>query len=101
MLINVAGAASAIATSGASFAVESRWDLLDSGAPISGDDIRSGQLSGSFSQSFNRTVNLTLAANHVYSMFMLADAAATATLEGARATANAFIDPVFSIWIGG
>lgn len=94
--IDVAGGASAFANTGASFAVESRWDLLDGDAPLAGDDIRSGQLSGSFSQSFGRTVNLTLAANHAYTIFMLADAAAAATLEGSRANAHAFVDPIFS-----
>ena len=87
----------AFASSGASFAVESRWDLLDSGASLAGDDIRSGQLSGSFNQNFGRTVSLTLATNHVYSVFMLADAGAAATLLGSHATANAFVDPVFSL----
>jgi hypothetical protein len=59
--IDVAGGASALADTGASFAVESRWDLLDGGVPLAGDDIRSDQLSGSFSQSFGRTVHLPLA----------------------------------------
>ena len=80
--IDVAGAASGFATSGASFAVESRWDLLDGGSPLVGDDIRSGQLTGSFDESFSRSVDILLTANHVYSVFMLADAAGAATLEG-------------------
>jgi hypothetical protein len=100
VLIDVAGAASGFSTAGASFAVESRWDLLDAGALLTGDDIRSGQLSGSFSQNFDHTVSLTLAANHVYSVFLLADAAGAATLEGSRATAAAFVDPVFSFGPG-
>lgn len=100
VLIDVAGEAAAFASSGASFAVESRWDLLDSGASLAGDDIRSGQLSGSFNQNFGRTVSLTLATNHVYSVFMLADAGAAATLLGSHATANAFVDPVFSLGPG-
>jgi len=100
VLIDVAGAATASAPSGASFAVESRWDLLDFGSSLAGDDIRSGQLSGSFSKNFDHTVSLTLMANHVYTVFMLADAAAAATLEGSRATARAFIDPIFSLGPG-
>ena len=98
--IDVTGAASGFATSGASFAVESRWDLLDGGSPLVGDDIRSGQLTGSFNDSFSRTVDILLTANHVYSVFMLADAAGAATLEGSRATVNAFIDPIFSFGLG-
>lgn len=100
VLIEVSGAASASALTGASFALESRWDLLDFGSSLAGDDIRSGQLTGSFSEDFNRTVSLTLVANHVYTVFMLADAAAAATLEGSRATAAAFVDPVFSFGPG-
>lgn len=100
VLIDVAGAAFATAPSGASFAVESRWDLLDLGSSLAGDDIRSGQLSGSFNQNFDHTVSLTLAANHVYTVFMLADAAAAATLEGSQVTARAFIDPIFSLGPG-
>jgi hypothetical protein len=100
VLIDVAGAASAFATSGASFAVESRWDLLDSSSSLAGDDIRSGQLSGSFAQNFDHRVSLTLAANHVYTVFMLADAAAAATDEGSRATSSASIDPIFSFGPG-
>ena len=98
--IDVTGAASGFATSGASFAVESRWDLLDGGSPLVGDDIRSGQLTGSFDESFSRSVDILLTANHVYSVFMLADAAGAATLEGSRATANAVIDPIFSFGLG-
>lgn len=101
VLIDVAGAATGFATTGASFAVESRWNLLDpAGTSLAGDDIRSGQLSGSFSQNFGHTVSISLAANQIYSVFMLADAAAAATLEGSRATANAFIDPIFSFGPG-
>ena len=100
VLIDVAGAAAASAPSGASFAVESRWDLLDFGSPLVGDDIRSGQLSGSFSQNFDHRVSLTLVTNHAYTVFMLADAAAAATLEGSQATATAFIDPIFSLGLG-
>jgi hypothetical protein len=80
--------------------VESRWDLLDSGSSLAGDDIRSGQLSGSFSQSFDHRVSLTLTANHVYTVFMLADAAAAATDEGSRAMSSASIDPIFSFGPG-
>jgi hypothetical protein len=97
VLIDVAGGVSASSTPGATFVVESRWDLLDpASVSVAGDDIRSGQLSGSFSQNFSRTVSLTLSANQVYSVFMLADAEAAPTLVGSRATADAFIDPIFS-----
>jgi hypothetical protein len=100
ILIDAAGSASAFATSGASFAVESSWSLFDGAAFLAGDDIRSGQLGGSFGQSFNHTLGLSLAANHVYSITMLADAAGAATLEGSHAIAEAFIDPVFSFGFG-
>ena len=101
VLIDVAGNASAIATAGATFAVESRWSLLDySGTPLTGDRLRSGQLGGTFSQSVNRTVSLSLATNRVYTVFMQADAAGAATAVGSRASASAYIDPVFSFGAG-
>ncbi len=101
VLIDVAGGVSASSTPGATFVVESRWDLLDpASVSVAGDDIRSGQLSGSFSRNFSHTVSLTLSANQVYSVFMLADAEAAPTLVGSRATADAFIDPIFSFGPG-
>jgi hypothetical protein len=100
VLIDVVGGASAVANTGASFAVESRWDVLDGGSSLAGDDIRSGQLTGSFSQSFDRTVILSLAANLPYTVFMLADAFSAATLEGSLADAHAFVDPIFSFGPG-
>jgi hypothetical protein len=101
VLIDVAGAISGSATPGASFAVESRWDLFDLGhVRLAGDDIRSGQLSGDFNQNFSHSVSLSLAANQVYSVSILADASSAATDLGSHATANAFIDPIFSIGPG-
>lgn len=100
VLIDVAGDATGFATTGASFAVESRWDLLFGGTSLAGDDIRSGQLTGSFDQSFSRTVSLTLTANRQYTVFMLADAFSGATAQGSRAVAHAFMDPVFSFGPG-
>jgi hypothetical protein len=97
VLIDVTGTASAFAYAGASFAVEARWDLLDSGTSLAGDDIRSGQLTGSFSQGFERTVSLTLAANHPYTVFMLVDTASAATDAGSQSRAHASVDPVFRL----
>ena len=98
VLIDVAGAATALASPGASFVVQSRWNLYDSvalTAELAGDEIDSTQITGSFGQSFDRTVSLTLLTNHVYPVFMLADAEAAATAEGSSAAANAFVDPFF------
>ena len=101
VLIDVAGAASGSATRGASFAVESRWNLFDRGhVSLASDDIRSGQLTGDFSQSFNRTVSLALAANQVYSVELFADAASAATDVGSNSIASAFVDPIFSFGPG-
>jgi hypothetical protein len=100
VLIDVTGGVSGVANTGASFAVESRWDVLDGGTSLAGDDIRSGQLTGSFGQGFSRTVSLTLMANHPYDVFMLSDAFSAATLDGSRADAHAFVDPVFSFGPG-
>lgn len=103
VLIDAAGFASAAADSGASFAVASRWTLFDSislSNVLAGDEIRSGQLTGSFNQSFNHTVGLTLTTNHIFAVFMLADAAAAATDVGSHAAADAFVDPIFSFGTG-
>jgi len=100
VLIDVAGRATASASSGATFAVESRWDLLDAGIPLAGDVKRSGEMSGTFDEGFDRTVSLALATNHVYSVFMLADAAAAATALGSNAAGNAFVDPTFAFGLG-
>src|SRR5690349_18089625 len=72
VLVDVTGAASGLAGAGASFAVQSRWDLFDGGTSLAGDNIQSGQLTGDFNQSFRRTVSLTLMANQTYTVFMLA-----------------------------
>jgi|SRR6185503_2803339 len=64
------------------------------------DEIRSGQLTGSFNQSFNHTIGLTLTTNHVFPVSMLADAAAAATDVGSHAAADAFVDPIFSFGTG-
>ena len=101
VLIDVAGAASATATRGASFAVESSWTLFDAAhQSLASDDIRSGQLTGSFDESFNHTVSLSLNANQIYSVQLFADAASAATDLGSRASASAFVDPIFSFGRG-
>jgi hypothetical protein len=98
LLIGVAGAAAGTAGEGASFVVQSRWELADSfsGVSLAADLVSSGQMSGSFSEHFNHVIGATLATNHAYSIFMLADAEAAATAIGSRARAEAVIDPVFS-----
>lgn len=103
VLIDVAGAATALASPGASFVVQSRWNLYDSVAlttELAGDQIDSTQITGSFGQSFDRTVSLTLLTNHVYPIFMLADAEAAATAAGSSAVAGAFVDPFFYFGAG-
>jgi hypothetical protein len=49
-----------------------------------------------FSDSFSQTVGLTLTANRVYTVTMIADAFAAAGSSGTGAFGSAFIDPVFS-----
>lgn len=100
VVITAAGIASAVADDGASFAVASQWGLLDGDVSLAGDEIRSGQLTGIFDQSFSRTVALEVTANHLYTVFLVADAAAAATLEGSQATAHAFVDPLFALGAG-
>ena len=100
VLIDIEGGASGVASAGASFAVQASWDLLDGGSSLAGDHISSGQLTGGFGQGFSRTVSLTLATNRLYDVNMLADAFSAATLDGSRADAHAFVDPVFSFGPG-
>jgi len=103
VVIDVAGIAQGDASAGASFAVASLWELFDSAAQstvLASDEIRSGQLSGRFSESFGRSVSLTLLTNHVYPIFLLADAAAAATDTGSRAVASAIVDPRLSFGAG-
>jgi len=98
--IEASDLATAVASPGASFTAESRWGLLDGSIVLAGDDIHSGQGTGSFNQSFNYVINITLNTNHVFGVFMLADAAAAATDTGSHAAADAFVDPVFSFGSG-
>ena len=103
VVIDVAGAATASATAGASFAVESMWALYDSPSfttQLAGDDVLSGQRSGTFDDGFGRSLGLVLTANHVYAVVMKADANAAATAAGSHAIAHASVDPVFSFGAG-
>ena len=103
VVIDVAGSAQGDGSAGASFAVTSLWQLFDSAAMslvLASDEIRSGQLSGSFNEGFNRAVSLTLLTNHVYPIFLLADAGAAATDTGSRAVASAIVDPRLSFGAG-
>jgi tetrahydromethanopterin S-methyltransferase subunit H len=99
VLIDVAGAATGLASLGATFAVTSQWALYDSvslSTKLAGDELRSMQITGSFNDAFDRTVSVTLNTNHVYPIFLFADANAAATAAGSNAIADAFVDPVFS-----
>jgi PEP-CTERM motif len=101
VLIDVAGAVTGTATTGASFVLTSRWDLFDlANRSLAGDNISTPQLSGTFTQSFGRTVSLSLATNQFYSITLFADAEAAATDLGSRSIANALIDPVLSFGAG-
>jgi hypothetical protein len=103
VVIDVAGSAQGEGSAGASFAVTSLWQLFDSAAMslvLASDEVRSGQLSGRFNQGFNHEVSLTLFTNHVYPIFLLADAAAAATETGSRAVASAVVDPLLSFGAG-
>lgn len=103
VVVEATGSATASASPGGSFAVVSQWQLFDSGSfstVLAGDEIRSGQLTGSFGQEFSHSIELTLATNHLYPVVLLADAAAAATDLVSKAFATAFIDPVFSFGAG-
>lgn len=101
--IGVAGHAAGVADTGASFVVQSSWQLVDSngsGPVLAADDISTPQRSGSFSESFGRTVSVNLQSNRLYLVELRADAQAAASEVGSSATANAFIDPFFSFGAG-
>jgi hypothetical protein len=84
------------------FAVKAQWRLDDvtlGVVSVFSEGIDSGQLQGTFGQSFNHDVALTLTANHIYRVSLLTDAFASA-VSGPTAFASAFIDPVFSFAAG-
>jgi hypothetical protein len=99
ILVMVAGSASGLADAGASFAVESSWSLANATSILARDSILSGQLTGSFSDSFARTVSLVLTTNTIYTITMRADASAGFTV-GTTSSAHAFIDPIFALGPG-
>jgi len=86
----------------AAFAMKSLWSLEDVSLglqPVFSEGIDTGQLSGRFERNFSHTVDLTLTANHVYRVTMIADAFAAAG-SGLSASATTFIDPIFSFGAG-
>jgi hypothetical protein len=83
----------------AGFALKSFWSLSDVTlglSPVFSEGIDTPQLSGIFNESFGHTVDLTLIANHVYLVEMVADASVAAGSSGTLGFATAFIDPLFS-----
>jgi hypothetical protein len=99
VLVTIAGAATGLAGIGASFAVESSWSLAGVAGILASDSIVSGQMTGSFSDSFARTFSLLLSTNQLYTIAMRADANAGFT-AGTSSTASAFIDPLFALGPG-
>lgn len=98
VLIDVLGFASGQASAGGSFAVVSEWVLTKvspSGALLATDLVQSGQMNGSFSQGFSRTVSLMLDTQSTYQVFMRADIGVAASDVSSSAAATAFIDPLF------
>lgn len=91
----VAGSSSLGGTAGDpfhGFAMKSYWSLKDpASATVFEGGIVTPALQGSFSDAFNRVVELEMAVNDIYRVSLIADA-------GARSgSASAFIDPVFSL----
>jgi len=96
--IGVAGHASAAADEGATFVVQSAWQLIDAngtGPVVASDQISTPQQGGSFSQSFGRTVNVNLQTNRLYLVELRADAEAAASVVGSSVVADAYVDPWF------
>ena len=88
VLIDVSGGASGSSVTNdlfAAFALKSFWSLEDVNLGLQSvfsEGINTGQLTGSFSQNFSHTVDLTLTAGHVYRVTMIADAFAAAGSSG-------------------
>jgi hypothetical protein len=80
----------------AAFALRALWSLEDgfSGALLFSDGIETPQLTGAFSDSFDRTVDLTVAANRRFRVNLLADVG----IRGG--SGSAFVDPIFSFGPG-
>ncbi|MFY9511678.1 MAG: PEP-CTERM sorting domain-containing protein [Rubrivivax sp.] len=99
----VAGGVAGTANAGASFVLESSWQIIDVTANllVGGDSILTATpLTGSFSQGFSHVVNLSLKTDHLYRISLRADAQAAASDPGSSAVAHAFIDPWFSFGAG-
>ena len=98
VLVDVQGFGSGQAGAGASFFVLSEWVLTKvspGGELLATDLVQTGQMTGSFSQGFSRTVPLLLDTESVYQVFMRADIGVAASDVDSAAQATAFIDPVF------
>jgi len=83
--------------------MKSLWRLEDANLGLQlvfGEGIDTPALTGIFNESFGHTVELTLTANHIYRVTMIADAGAAAGSSGTLAFATAFIDPRFSFGPG-
>jgi len=92
-VITVPGTGGALPT----MSVKATWRIEDKTlglVPIFGEGIDVGSLQSQFEDNFTHTVGLTLAANHVYRVTLVADASASGGDFGAFA--RAVIDPVFS-----
>ena len=92
-VITVPGIGGALPT----MSVKATWRIEDKTlglVPIFGEGIDVGSLQSQFEDNFTHTVGLTLAANHVYRVTLVADASASGGDFGAFA--QAVIDPVFS-----
>jgi PEP-CTERM motif len=106
--VKVAVAGGASASSGtdvpfAGFAMKAQWRLEDVNlglAEVFSEGINTPALQGSFNDSFNHSVELTLQGGHLYRVTMVADAFAGAGSSATPAFASAFIDPVFSFGPG-
>jgi hypothetical protein len=106
VLIDVSGGAAGSSTTTdpfAAFALKSLWTLENVNLglrPVFSEGIDTGSLTGIFNQNFSHTLSLTLTANHVYRVTMVADAFAGTGSSGTLAFGTAFIDPIFSFGVG-
>jgi hypothetical protein len=100
VLVDVVGFATAQASTGASFAVITGWQLSGAGALLASDLVQSGQQTGSFGQGFQRTAAVTMNTQNIYQVQLRVDTGLAATNPGSSASGSAFIDPYFRFGSG-
>lgn len=100
VVVDAIGAASAVASPGASFVVAASWTLYANTSlsqVLASDEVSSGLMTGGFGDGFHSSVALTFLTGQVYAVELRVDAQAAASVAGSSAQAAAFVDPFFHV----